>query len=451
MQANARLMILLLLSVSLFAFTGCSDDDDPVAPVPAGTTFTVTIENVSPTYDYFGSGAFDTPVGAGGPGPILPGGAYEVRFGAAPGDKLSFATMMVQSNDLFFAPAGSGIELYAGTTPVSGDVTGQVMLWDAGTEANEEPGLGANQAPRQGGADTGPADGDTTVRLVDDGFTYPAVSDMIEATLTSHGNGEFTLRLENVSTAATLVPSSGPSLPVPMAPGVFAVHSADNPLFVAGAPNPGEGLEALAEDGSAGGLATALAGRTGLASPLAPGVFAVHGSGTPVFTAGAADAGHGLEDVAEDGSAGALAAYLENLAGLSAAGSFAVPVGGAGPGPLLPGSSYRFTVEGRSGDRLSFATMFVQSNDLFFGPADTGLALFDANGMPVTGDITAQVMLWDAGTEANQWPGVGPDQAPRQSGPDTGASDPNPTVRTPSDGYVYPAVAAVVRVTVATE
>jgi hypothetical protein len=40
------------------------------------------------------------------------------------------------------------------------------------------------------------------------------------------------------------------------------------------------------------------------------------------------------------------------------------------------------------GDRLSFATMFVQSNDKFYAPAGGGLALFDANGHPVSGDLT---------------------------------------------------------------
>ena len=50
------------------------------------------------------------------------------------------------------------------------DVTDQVLLWDAGSEANEEPGAGPNQAPRQGGANTGAKDPDNTVRLVQDGW-----------------------------------------------------------------------------------------------------------------------------------------------------------------------------------------------------------------------------------------------------------------------------------------
>jgi hypothetical protein len=91
--------------------------------------------------------------------------------------------------------------------------------------------------------------------------------------------------------------------------------------------------------------------------------------------------------------------------------------------------------------------MFGQSNDLFYAFGDAGLALFDATGAAMTGDVTSYVALWDAGTEANQWPGVGPDQAPRQAGPDTGADDPVATVRPVSDGFTYPAVDHVVRVT----
>jgi len=38
-------------------------------------------------------------------------------------------------------------------------------------------------------------------------------------------------------------------------------------------------------------------------------------------------------------------------------------------------------------------------------------------GNPRTGDVTADVQLWDAGTEVNMEPGVGADQPPRQSAP----------------------------------
>ena len=91
--------------------------------------------------------------------------------------------MFVQSNDLFYAPGQSGIALWNGDTPISGDITMNIDLWDAGTEANEFPGAGLNQPPRQSGANTGTAE-NGTVRLVSDGFTYPATTSAIRVTIT---------------------------------------------------------------------------------------------------------------------------------------------------------------------------------------------------------------------------------------------------------------------------
>ena len=132
------------------------------------------------------SGVFTTPVGADSPGPLTAGNAYEFSFIARPGDRLSFATMYVQSNDLFLAPGETGLALFIDGQPISGDVTAQIELWDAGTEVNEAPGVGANQAPRQASANTGAAEGGV-VRLVDDGFTYPAVANIVRIIISSGG------------------------------------------------------------------------------------------------------------------------------------------------------------------------------------------------------------------------------------------------------------------------
>ncbi len=449
MTLNRKLISLLLVSILAFSLAGCSDDDDDMMnPTTNEASFTVTITNIAATFTHFGSGVYNTPVGAGGPGPLTPGNAYEVTFGATPGQSLSFAIMMVESNDLFFGPDGQGITLFDGMTPIEGDVTSQVMLWDAGTEENQEPGVGSNQPFRQSGANTGTADSDNTVRVVNDAFTYPAVDAMIAATLSYLGKGEFTLRLENASTATTLMPSTGGGLPVPLAPGVFVIHSAADPLFTVGMPFPNNGLEGLAEDGDPSGLGSALAVLTGLTSPLAPGAYAVHSSGMPIFTSGMADGGYGLEGLAEDGSAGTLGTWLATTTDVTGAGVFSTPVGAGGPGPLLPGNSYSFTFDAVDGDRLSFATMLVQSNDLFFGFGEAGLALFDNAGQAISGDMTSEVMLWDAGTEENQWPGAGTDQPLRQSGPNVGDADSDDTVRLINDGYLYPAVSAAVTLTI---
>jgi len=240
----AFLILALLAATSLAMISGCSDDDDPLSPEPQPEDFTLTIENVSTARDFTVSGVFDTPVGQKSPGPIFPGDAYEFTFGANPGEKLSFATMFVQSNDLFYAPEGDGIALFDGMTPVDGDVTSEVYLWDGGTEMNEEPGVGTNQAPRQGGPDTGAIDADMTVRMVSDGYTYPAVMDVIKVTVTHLGDHLFKARLENTSDANTLMTSMG-NVAVPLAPGVYVVHQGDNPLFTEGSPDM-KGLEGLA-------------------------------------------------------------------------------------------------------------------------------------------------------------------------------------------------------------
>ena len=118
---------------------------------------------------------------------------------------------------------------------------------------------------------------------------------------------------------------------------------------------------------------------------------------------------------------------------------------------ILPGQAYEFEVKVTSdAPYLSFATMFVQSNDLFVGPGEGGIALIDMDGMAMEGmqDVTAELQLWDAGTEANEEPGVGGDQAPRQSGPNMGLPEIEGTVRVVDDGYSYPDVSALVKVTI---
>jgi hypothetical protein len=114
---------------------------------------------------------FNTPAGASAPGPITPGAAYEATISAVPGDRLSLTLMMGQSNDWFYAPAESGIELFKNGKAISGDISSQMMLWDAGTEVDQEAGIGSNQGPRQKGPNTGKAE-NGVVRTVQDGKTY---------------------------------------------------------------------------------------------------------------------------------------------------------------------------------------------------------------------------------------------------------------------------------------
>ncbi len=421
-----------------------------------GATFTVTIENISGIGLFENTGVAAVPVGGDSAGPALPGGAYEFVIQAQVGDTLTFATMLAQSNDLFFAPDEAGIALFdADGNPVSGDVSDQVELWDAGTERNQPIGLGDQQAPRQAAPNTGVA-GMGIVRLasdLNDGLSYPAATEIVSVSLTPGDMGQFTVRIENVSGDSMFA--------TPITPIFWLVESRDmmmdddmmmrGALFTSGHPDFGYGLESLAEDGDPSTLAEVMGGGD-FATPLAPVVWALHEDMMGVgvfFTTGEADRGQGLEALAEDGNPAALADSLGDVRH----GVQAAPDGADGPGPAFPGGSYSFSFEASAGDRLSFATMFVQSNDLFLGPDEDGIALFDDMGHPIEGRVTRHIDLWDAGTEVNQEPGVGVDQAPRQAGPNTGADEMGVVqlVADSGDGYTYSPVAALVRVTISVD
>ncbi|WP_266080854.1 spondin domain-containing protein [Haladaptatus caseinilyticus] len=184
--------------------------------------------------------------------------------------------------------------------------------------------------------------------------------------------------------------------------------------------------------------------------PLSPGAYAVFMRSNPIFTPGKQDRGQGVEGIAEDGDPTQLGESLPNQDGVTTSGVFDTPVDGNEPSPIGPGQSYQFMTQAMPGERLTFATMFVPSNDLFFSPDESGIALFDGTGHPIQGNVTPQVLLWDAGTEQNQAPGVGPDQVERQSSPNTGPEETQPVrlVSAANDGYQYPAVSQVINVTV---
>lgn len=207
---------------------------------------------------------------------------------------------------------------------------------------------------------------------------------------------EFTVRVENVSTAKSLMLSNGMTAPAPTAPLLWTITDAGNPLFATGKK----------------------------------------------------DRGHGLEQLAEDGNPGVLADYIAtNVKSIQTSGVVTVPVGDKSAGPITPGKAYEFKVSAAPGQRLTIAMMFGQSNDLFYAPGDQAIALFDRAGNPITADITGQLSLWDAGTEVNEEPGLGPNQAPRQPAPNTGPAE-NGVVRVAKDGFKYPSTRQVVRVTV---
>ena len=181
--------------------------------------------------------------------------------------------------------------------------------------------------------------------------------------------------------------------------------------------------------------------------PLSPGVYAVHSESGPLFDVGERARGNGLEALAEDGMPMELAGAVAERSDVSDSGAFATPVGGSEPAPIGPDGAYEFSIEAAPGDRLSLATMFVQSNDLFYAPEPRGIGLF-CGEEPLTGDATHAIGLWDAGTECNEEPGVGEHQAPRQSEAGAGMAEDAPvrSITDVGDGYSYPYASEVIRV-----
>ena len=418
----------------------------PHASFAQAEFFRVRVENVAASYEFLNSGTFMTPIGAEDPSPIGPGGAYEFEFDAVPGSRLTLATMFAQSNDLFYAPGEEGIPLWdEDGMQISGDITSFLELWDAGTEVNQEPGEGPDQAPRQTAPDTGEDENDM-VRLVDDGYDYPATEDVLRVSLTPETETSFHVSIENLSTDETLMTSTGAMLPVLLSPGVWVIHTDAAPLFTDGEADRDEGLERIAEDGNPAELADAVGARTGITPLLSPGVWAIHTDPAPLFEEDAADYGMGLENIAEDANPAPLATSL-SVEPIVTGGSFMLPSGAEEPGPIFPGAYYEFTIIAKPDTRLSLATMFGQSNDLFYAPGEEGIPLWDDGGNAVSGDVTSDLMLWDAGTEVNEKPGFGLNQAPRQSGPNTGM-DEDGVVQMVDDGFTYPPIDEVIHVTV---
>ena len=405
---------LLFCAVAALSVTSCKKDDDDTT---ASGTFTVTVENTFEHHDYFASGGTEL---------ITPGNEWTLSFRAGQGHRLQLSTMLVESNDLFYAPEIGGIALFDGSgNPITGDITSSFVLWDAGTEVNEEPGVGPNQPLRQTGPNTG-MDENGTVELlsdIDDGFMYPPVNEVFMATLAHDGGTLFTLTISNIS--------DGFALPSPLAPGLWVIQSeGQQPLFTAGEP-ASNGLEGLAEDGANTEAVDTYAALSGLVSPFAPGAFSVAAS-NGIFTSGATSS-DALEALAEDGNAAGFARI------------FNTPYGASAPGPIFPEDSYQFSFTATEGDRLSLATMLVQSNDWFVGIDAANLF---SNGSALTGDITHLARLYDAGTEVDMYSGAGADQPPRQSGPDTGGEEGETTMEENDPSTNVPTVANMVQISI---
>jgi hypothetical protein len=183
---------------------------------------------------------------------------------------------------------------------------------------------------------------------------------------------------------------------------------------------------------------------------LSPGLWVLQDKKSALFTEGRA-ASKGLESQAEDGDPSGLAGFLMMSHHASSLhGVFNTPIGMMGSGPIRPGDNYEFSFTASPGMKLSLTMMNGQSNDEFYGPNENGIALFDSKGMPVSGDITEKLILWDAGTEVNEELGIGPNQGPRQKGINTGPDQHGVVTRAKNEA-IYTKNGELFRVTITPE
>jgi hypothetical protein len=428
----SKLTITSLLGICAgLAFSACKKDDHPSPDAGA----TITVENVLEAKPLVQSGKFQ---GAGTPGLILPGQSVSIRFAAAKGEAISFATMYGWSNDLFFAPENPGIMAYdANGAPIQGDVSSQIKLWDNGTRINQAPGAAVNHP--------GTADNKNVAEVngVDaQGNNYLAASKLVQATLAYEGNSYFTLTLKNIS--------GGTANETPLSPGVWAVSyiAGGNllnpaPLYSKGAATA-NGLTAIAEAGDNGPLGTYISGITGIFTPLSPVLVVLYnGIENPIYKTGENDRGEGLKELAQQGNADLLAASLKNKAGVKAV--YVLPA--KDTKVLLPAMGDQSAgkvsqaITFTRGDRLAIATMYGFSNDWFFASTGNGI------DPSMKGDVSNSISLYDNGTAIDQFPGAGITQF-NLAGTPLLENKPIQEVPNPNAFTTLPAIKNIIQVTI---
>jgi len=361
---------------------------------------TITIENVLQAKPLVESGAFMNDNGEGVPPVIFPGDQTSFSFSAGKGQYLSFATMYGWSNDLFFAPDNPGIKLYEDDgTPIEGDVSWTVKLWDNGTRVNQAPGM---DIIRPGDPES---ESITEVVGMDrNGNTYASAPEMMHLWLAYNGDSTFTLTITNTSNETDNL--------TPFSPGVWAISYAPGGNLLMPKPiltdETTEGLTNIAERGDIAVMHENIQNHTGVFTPLSPVLVVVYkGNENPFYKVGEHDRGNGLKEIAQFGDASILAENLKNHPGVKGVYVLADPISTV----LLPsvngnpGSKVWKELEVNGGSKIAIATMYGLSNDWFFATKGQ-----DVNALRV-GDISKTIGLFDDGTAHDEYPGAGVSQA----------------------------------------
>jgi len=420
------------LLASVLSLAACKKDND----MPPAQAETITIENVLDSKPLVETGTFQ---GTGTPPVILPGQSTSFTFSAAKNQRLTFATMYGWSNDLFFAPANPGIKLYNDDgSPITGDVSAQIKLWDNGTRVNQKPG---SAVVHPGTAESAAKNIKEVSGTDDYGNTYLAASQLMQVSLAYNGNSTFTVTITNKS--------GGTANETPFSPGVWTISYVaggnlllPEPIYSVGKVSA-NGLTNIAEMGDNSVLNTYLMGKTGIFTPLSPVLVVVYnGQQNPFFMAGENDRGEGLKDLAQKGNADILAAALKTKQGVKAV----YVLKDATNTVLLPrtdgtnGGKVSQMLSVVKGDRIAIATMYGFSNDWFFATSGND---WDATQK---GDLSSTIGLWDDGTAVNQFPGAGITQFNLAGTPLT-ESKAIQAVPNPNGFTTLPAISNIIKVT----
>ncbi|MEN5055777.1 spondin domain-containing protein [Sphingobacterium kitahiroshimense] len=418
----------MLLVVSLFIACTKMDDSSEMQ------NSNITIENVLNSKPLVQSGTFE---GTGTAPVIFPGQSVSFSFYAGKNQAITFATMYGWSNDLFFAPSNPGIKLYTDDgTPIVGDVSSQIKLWDNGTRVNQKPGKDVMQ----------PGESEPTIRNIEEingtdryGNTYLPASQLMKVSLAYNGSSNFTLTITNNS--------EGTMNETPFSPGIWAISYVaggnqllPNPIYTDGQ-ETANGLTNLAESGDNSVMSTYLTDLTGIFTPLSPVLVIVYnGSQNPFYEVDEYDRGEGLKELAQMGNAEVLAATLKQKSGVKAVYVLEDPANKV----LLPrmngeeGGKVSQQLNISAGDRIAVATMYGFSNDWFFATKGNGV---DASEK---GDIS--ISLFDNGTAVDQFPGASITQFNLDGSP-LEENNPIRSVPNPNSFTTLPATNEIIKVT----
>lgn len=152
------------------------------------------------------------------------------------------------------------------------------------------------------------------------------------------------------------------------------------------------------------------------AQPLSPVGTVVHDQRTDVWTTGE-PATAAVAAVAEDAALPVFVDTYSQVAGVRSATA-------EGGGPIGPGQSATFEIEGHRNDRLSLVSMLVNTNDAITGLDSVRLG---------NRDQVIEVAAYDAGTEVNN---EDPAFIPGPAGSGPGVRAPEGGVITPHEGIV---------------